>query len=584
MQATGVEIALPSRQNTQLLSRRLILQWYRVLWRIRRLSKPSALKRQQHAPPPILCLPVELIIEIIKGATSFSDHWRTWSTGYYNELRSLARVCRFFAGTIKGAPGLWSILDVSAARTGFCWNTVIQRSQSCPLIVRVFKPDPKLWLTMVHNIHRWKVASITLHSTRLLDASNLERSHAPTLETLHLTYVKESEESTVVLDLFHRDAPKLRELYLYAVALRDWASPILHGLHLLSVSHIDSGSQCNMQMLLGALRECPELEMLQLYSVWFNNSTTENEIPAIDLPRLGTLHLGLLYPDVEVANYLIKSIRANSIEDLILESDTSRDITLLPPFPRECSFFAIAFDACITSGHIIRIAAGATHVNITVGTELTEEGRFFLHHQFRARDILEWAIPRLNDSAHQINLILDLSQDMHLSIPCLSHLGFVTSLSMDDAGQELDTIEMLEALGSPMTLGDQASGWLWPKLKTLTVEMGQGLLAENVLDMLLQRYGRVAPGDVKIEPPTPLEELNLNMSIFSDGSDMDDYTLRRIREFLGDCVFRCYGVVFTGDHTGSGDEGDHRISDEIIGAGRKLWRKIQRRRGFGNGS
>ncbi|KAG8995086.1 hypothetical protein FRB94_009462 [Tulasnella sp. JGI-2019a] len=601
MQATEAEInyatnshhCLARRENTQVLSHKLMLEWYRVLWRIRRLSKPSALKRQQHAPPPILRLPVELIIEIIKGATSFSDHWETWSLHYYRELHSLAQVCRSFAGIIKGVSGLWSILDVSAARTGFHWNMVIQRSQSCPLIVRhtrLLSAHSTFWITMLHNIRRWKTASIALYSDGLRDVSSLEQSDAPTLEVLHLYYVKRKEESAVTLDLFQGGAPKLRELYLSAIALRDWGSPILRGLHLLSISDIDARGQYSMQKLMNALRECPELKVLQLYSIWFSNSSTARDRTiVVDLPRLDTLHLGLLHPDVEAADNLIKNIRTHRVKDLILEDDTSRDIALLPSFPTDRPFLTSAFDACIASGQSVKITAGTAHVQITMETELGEEGRFHLHYKFRAQDILEWVIPRLNDSALQIGLTFSPFRDMRLNAPCLSRLRWVVSVSIDDAGQELDTNEMLEALGSPRVLEDQAVGWLWPKLKTLTVQMGQGRQAEDVLYMLQERYGRVALGDPMklIEPPAPLEELNLSMSICSDGSDMANQTLQKIREFLGglgSCVFRCYGVVFEGDYTGSSDRGSQRAGDEMTRTGGKLWKRIQRKRGLGDGS
>ncbi|KAG8995089.1 hypothetical protein FRB94_009465 [Tulasnella sp. JGI-2019a] len=113
-----------------------MLEWHRVWWRIRPLSNASALRRQQYAPPPILCLPLELIIKIIQDATDFSDHWMARSDHYYRKLHSLAQVCRFFADIIKVTPILWSTLDSRAALTSFPWNAVIRRSQSCPLFVR----------------------------------------------------------------------------------------------------------------------------------------------------------------------------------------------------------------------------------------------------------------------------------------------------------------------------------------------------------------------------------------------------------------------------------------------------------------
>ncbi|KAG9022626.1 hypothetical protein FRB95_014518 [Tulasnella sp. JGI-2019a] len=559
MQTTKIGHTSNNHRN---LPRRL-MEWYRGLRRIRRISEPPALRHQQDPLPPILRLPIELIVKIVKDATGFSDCESSWPCDYYRVLHSLAQVCRFFAETIKATPELWSILDGSFARASLPWNAVIRKSQSCPLIVRHrLSANSAFWFTTLHHIRRWK-------------------SDAPTLETLHLSYRKQIGELALVLDLLQGGAPNLRRLSLDAVVLRQWAFPILHGLRCLSVSHIDSYGQYSMQMLLDSLRECPELERLALYSIWFGSMTaTKNGTIEIDLPRLVTLQLGLLHPDAEAADYIIKSIRAHSVEDLVLGNGIPRDITLLPPFPTESPFLTTAFNACVASGKIIRVAAGTTHVRMMMRTELGKKKRFYLDHKFRARDILEWAIPRLNDSALQISLILDLSQDMGLNIPCLSRLQRVTYLSLDSDGQEMCMVRMLEVLGSPKTLEDQAPGWLWSKLKILTIKLGQSHLAENVLHMLQKRYEGVALGEVTDSDKSPicLEELNLSFS-HSLVPDMNDRILRNILERLGgpeSCIFRCHGVVFGGGCSGSNsDRGDGPAGGGVNEAGGNFRRRVR---------
>ncbi|KAG8887301.1 hypothetical protein FRB98_000229 [Tulasnella sp. 332] len=468
-------------------------------------------------------LPTELILKIIKFVVDFAGRRSCEENPnkYYDKLHILAQVSYIFASIIKETPELWSVLDTYDKPTN--WQMSIRLSQSYPLTVihRLTSPvNYSRWSAVLQVIPRCKVVSFTMYKP-----SNLETIEAPHLETLTLG----SYSEVAVTDLFRGGAPRVRELSLRSIALREWTSPLMHQLHSLSLSTIGDHETPFWRILLEALRECPDLKSLGLSRVWYTNLTEDAIV--LDLPHLQTLSLEDI--DDEAADYLLRNLRAHHITKFRMRDDPLLPMRQRTHFRTTTSFLASPIDESLSSASSIRIEAGPRHVQIEIEAKFREvtTASFAIKNTFQTNEILDWFVPRF-DMTLPISLNLYVGTNMTPIISSLSPLTRVASLVAIEpkwGGEDLDTI--LEALGAPrMSSGDHRT-WLWPQLETIKIHSKRGFMPECVLSMLRRRHPTfMSDGDEELlQPPAPLKLL----SLYLKGSIHPD-TLRGIENVAGE--------------------------------------------------
>lgn len=242
MPPTGLSLWLPSPS----------LKWF---FGMDGIPKPMA-------TPPISLVPTEILLDVFTYVLGDNLSARP-------QLRNLAQVCSRWSSIVLTSPQFWVEMDYSKPERE--WSTTLRLSGQGPLHVNysskasfdILLGGSRLNVSQVsrlaemerfrqaicRNITRWRRAIIHITATATSVpghtgsmAEMLESCSAPILEELRLHVVYRGswnplQAQSMLLDLFHGVAPRLRSLSLNQLALKDWQSPIMMNLTSLSLEN-----------------------------------------------------------------------------------------------------------------------------------------------------------------------------------------------------------------------------------------------------------------------------------------------------------------------------------------------------------
>ncbi|KDQ09667.1 hypothetical protein BOTBODRAFT_190977, partial [Botryobasidium botryosum FD-172 SS1] len=244
-------------------------------------------------PPPIPCLPMEILILIFIYVKRDTPVYLIDSI-----LHSLARVSRKWRGIILGTPSLWTtICDVPHA------EKLIARSGALPLqIVRTAEHGLGLleYTSLVSShIQRWDSCEIRGLTSERDETLSLSQNPAPALQSLAISIYHndgsiafDADRYTSYMITFMVTAPRLRELTLNGVSI-PWDSALFASLTSLHLGYVEYWGPDSVCLLLGALRASTCLEYLCIekleVAMWFESADVI-KLP-VQLAHLQLLHI-----------------------------------------------------------------------------------------------------------------------------------------------------------------------------------------------------------------------------------------------------------------------------------------------------
>ncbi|KAG8987150.1 hypothetical protein FRB93_004924 [Tulasnella sp. JGI-2019a] len=177
------------------------------------------------------------------------------------------------------------------------------------------------------------------------------------------------------IDLFHGIAPRLRELMLHQISLKNWDSPFLFNLRELFLSELYGPT---MQQLLAILEACSCLERLDLLFVHIDDNTSASEsgrtINLLGLDRLTVCYLSRVATDRLLQTIQAPSCRDFSIHPLYSQVQGPHDIVIGCIHTSFHSFLTTAGDIRVTvsseSYSKTNITATGRNGHITFNTQL----------------------------------------------------------------------------------------------------------------------------------------------------------------------------------------------------------------------
>ncbi|KAG9035778.1 hypothetical protein FRB95_010546 [Tulasnella sp. JGI-2019a] len=339
-------------------------------------------------------LPFELLVKIFRLCCGIDcQESQRWSEADYTKvLHKLAQVCRVWAETITKSSELWTVVQgTQSTQTSLA---VLKLSQDRPLGVEVGFKNQAILHEVLKRFHRWEWARLYIdiyhgESFRPL----LEREAPVILRSFELGYKWDPNRTPQILNLFHDHAPGLKHLRLASVLLRNWSSPILHGLRTLEMSYFRSGpSFPSLQNFVDALRACHVLEDLVLKE--FNILGHDVQPGSVaHLPRLQRLHIDAM-PNMSISILSVMDTPTCTDYFFSIPDLGYGDRVLLAIV----SYVSDAFQNHLLTGDFLRLTSGYTDVvvQITPDDPALPEFRLRFHAICKSNAILQWVLPLID--------------------------------------------------------------------------------------------------------------------------------------------------------------------------------------------
>lgn len=218
----------------------------------------TRLERQRNSMAPIHRLPAELLAQIFLEAShpGFPDLFQEHDN-YIECLHAFAQVCTSWAAIVRDTPSLWTVVQLGTGSGASGWAMALDRAGLAALDVRFYGwtisgcgvMDKAFWSTVIQESTCWRLLGVSVGWSSRLES--LESLSAPNLEIMslrvHLDKVRLPRG-------FHRffigKLPKLTELTMWGIVLRDWTpllSGNLHSLTLVLCSFGEAGWHSSLQ-------------------------------------------------------------------------------------------------------------------------------------------------------------------------------------------------------------------------------------------------------------------------------------------------------------------------------------------------
>ncbi|KAK0201828.1 hypothetical protein DFS33DRAFT_1386131 [Desarmillaria ectypa] len=232
----------------------------------------SHLEKAVRLQSPIHRLPSELLASIfVIGVLGIDENPVLVST--------LMLVCRYWADVVLDTPVLWSRIAVGPHDSLERARRKLKRSKSCPLDITINFGTRTEYTNSVTEqvVHAMDLIRPALWRTRSFSLSvpNRPQAHAallrcqedaPLLETLSIRIYRSMQDdrySSPPLPLFNGHTPRLRSCSLTSFNF-GWDHRLVSRLCVLKLEGYFNGFTPSASVLLGILRQCPELEELDL--------------------------------------------------------------------------------------------------------------------------------------------------------------------------------------------------------------------------------------------------------------------------------------------------------------------------------
>ena len=225
-----------------------------------------ALRSRRNALAPISRLPPETLAVIFSFLSPSA--WDK-EAGHFARM-CVAHVCHRWRETALNHPRLWSHIDFTKL-TPAAMAKILARAKMMPLHLEadVIKLSVAQYEAFGSQLEEH------ISHTRYLSISGclqttLDRlvSSAPTLEFLSLSHKSRKSampQVAITVNLFNCTAPRLTSLELENCGI-SWKSPLLRGLRTLKIHNLSTASRPELEDLLDALNDMPQLETLILQS------------------------------------------------------------------------------------------------------------------------------------------------------------------------------------------------------------------------------------------------------------------------------------------------------------------------------
>ncbi|KAG9030383.1 hypothetical protein FRB95_003982 [Tulasnella sp. JGI-2019a] len=423
-------------------------------------------------------LPIELLINIFGHVCGLCGGYYTdddYKGHYVSKPHNMAQVCRRWLDIIKGAPELWTFIS---DRDPTIANLALVKSRSHPIgvVLKNLTIDPTAYSRLLKHAHRWIRVDIRLNSRDKDALRRLKEVRAPILQHLNVGFYAWDEHTTLPLDLFRDDSPRLTSLALESVTIGRWNSPIFgSSLRSLELTCIYAFGPTRTD-LLAIFNACPELARLELTHVTLSDDGTGlPQGPRVQLPRLHTLILGPSSPTdaVDIAKMVETPNCRNYKVSRSLEPSHQNII------PAVALQIQQSFEACLASGKSLDIDLDGFWIHIRCRSDQTSSSDFDLQlaESGPYGPMVGWLnsmslvrCPPLSPIPININLNYRSLPGLPSPPSHLLQLSNVRSLQITDyCGY---TNHLVEALSFPRDR--RSDGWLWPGLQEVTIRAFTG--------------------------------------------------------------------------------------------------------------
>ncbi|KAH9480329.1 hypothetical protein JR316_0006927 [Psilocybe cubensis] len=266
-----------------------------------RTELESKLETAVRLQSPVLRLPSELLSSIFTiGVLGMGDEDPVM-------VPTLMLVCRYWADVALNTPVLWAKISVSPHNSLEKARRRLMRSKSCPLDITVnFGPRNEYIQNVNEQImHAMDLFRPAMWRTRSFSLTVPNRPHAytallrcqedaPILESLTIQVYHSIDDhcSNPRFSLFNGCTPKLRSCSLTSFNF-GWDLKLMTGLRVLKLGGYFNSFTPSVAIMLDALRQCPELEELNLRNMSNVDShpCSPARIDDYDMPVTNKIHL-----------------------------------------------------------------------------------------------------------------------------------------------------------------------------------------------------------------------------------------------------------------------------------------------------
>lgn len=230
-------------------------------------------------------LPIEMLCRVLYHVCAPP------SENHYQNLHTLAQVCKTWARLIQESPQFWSYHDAEPTTGKFpSLPTILAKSKNhCLVIKNHYVGCDRLNAALFNEMHRWKSIHFLVPSTEGEFEQWLWHEPAPVLEKVQIWNAGGDDRSQVP-DLFGGQAPKLKHLEVAGL----WFSPslpALRGLRTLKISDVRREKITFFQFL-KTLEDHPSLENLRMAFCDFLQDPSEKKAGnQLCLPKLKSFTL-----------------------------------------------------------------------------------------------------------------------------------------------------------------------------------------------------------------------------------------------------------------------------------------------------
>lgn len=233
----------------------------------------SRLEQAVRLQSPIQRLPEELLSTIFEIGVLYEDEEDSLT------LANMMLVCRYWRDVAVDTPGLWSRIMTGTHHSIERARLKLERSKNVPLDIWVdFSPPMEYGSvrteTLMHamdllrpSISRWRSFHLTVPNRPQTHAVLSRcKERAPLLEVLSVRVchsMQEDHYSTPPLPLFEGRTPRLRSSSFTSFNF-NWDMALVSRLRVLKLGGYWNGLSPSVDVILGILRACPQLEELAL--------------------------------------------------------------------------------------------------------------------------------------------------------------------------------------------------------------------------------------------------------------------------------------------------------------------------------
>jgi hypothetical protein len=294
-----------------------------------------ALNSRHNELVPISRLPCEVLAAIFSFLSVFA-----WNEGSdFLAWIYVAHVCRRWRETALNHPRFWSHINLTKL-TPVGMAEILSRAKMAPLHLEA--DDTKLNVAYLEAFVRQLEAHIS--HTRHLKFSGYHLSTvvrrlvspAPTLESLSLSHKSlayKLSHATIPDNIFNCTAPSLTSLKLENCDI-DWKLPLLKGLRILEILHLSPKAKHELNDLLDALNEMPQLKELSLQFATPIEPLADPLISrTITLPSLTHFHIDASAKDCALAlAHLVMPTLTRIHVDVESHDREGEDVLLVIPY------------------------------------------------------------------------------------------------------------------------------------------------------------------------------------------------------------------------------------------------------------